>query len=79
MVFADDGNNRRAAIVLGILNMYLQNVADLRMIIYSLALILVMSILVRRDFLGTKKLLFLNTFKKIKRRQSVMALLELNI
>ena len=39
-----------AAIVLGILNMVLQNVASIRMIIYSLALILVM-ISVREDFL----------------------------
>ncbi|WP_438832519.1 branched-chain amino acid ABC transporter permease [Streptococcus pluranimalium] len=54
-----------AAIVLGILNMYLQNVADLRMIIYSLALILVM-VFRPGGLLGTKELLFSKYFQKNK-------------
>ncbi|MDR1568584.1 MAG: branched-chain amino acid ABC transporter permease [Streptococcaceae bacterium] len=43
-----------AAVVLGILNMYLQNFGDLRMIIYSLALIIVM-IFRPGGLLGTKE------------------------
>lgn len=54
-----------AAIVLGILNMYLQNVADLRMIIYSLALILVM-VFRPGGLLGTKELLLSKYFQKNK-------------
>lgn len=54
-----------AAIVLGILNMYLQNVADLRMIIYSLALILVM-VFRPGGVLGTKELLLSKFFQKNK-------------
>ncbi|MXQ47867.1 branched-chain amino acid ABC transporter permease [Streptococcus pneumoniae] len=54
-----------AAIVLGILNMYLQNVADLRMIIYSLALILVM-VFRPGGLLGTKELLLSKCFQKNK-------------
>lgn len=54
-----------AAIVLGILNMYLQNVADLRMIIYSLALILVM-VFRPGGLLGTKELFFSKYFQKNK-------------
>ncbi|WP_438467976.1 branched-chain amino acid ABC transporter permease [Streptococcus pluranimalium] len=54
-----------AAIVLGILNMYLQNVADLRMIIYSLALILVM-VFRPGGLLGTKELLLSKFFQKNK-------------
>lgn len=45
-----------AAIVLGILNMFLQGMADLRMIIYALALILVM-VFRPGGLLGTKELL----------------------
>ncbi|MEQ9809368.1 branched-chain amino acid ABC transporter permease [Streptococcus jiangjianxini] len=54
-----------AAIVLGILNMYLQNVADLRMIIYSLALILVM-VFRPGGLLGTKELMLSKFIQKNK-------------
>ena len=54
-----------AAIVLGILNMVLQNVASIRMIIYSLALILVM-IFRPGGLLGTWELSFSRFFKKDK-------------
>ena len=50
-----------AAVVLGIINMFLQNVSNLRMIIYALALILVM--LFR---LGTKELYLSKFFNKSK-------------
>lgn len=54
-----------AAILLGILNMVLQNVASIRMIIYSLALILVM--IFRPDgLLGTWELNFSRFFKNDK-------------
>lgn len=46
-----------AAIFLGILNMFLQGMADIRMIIYALALILVM-VFRPGGLLGTKELLF---------------------
>lgn len=52
-----------AAIVLGILNMFLQSMADLRMIIYALALILVM-VFRPGGLLGTKELLFAKRMKK---------------
>ena len=54
-----------AAILLGILNMVLQNVASIRMIIYSLALILVM-IFRPGGLLGTWELNFSRFFKKDK-------------
>ena len=54
-----------AAIVLGILNMVLQNVASIRMIIYSLALILVM-IFRPGGLLGTWELSLSKLFKKNK-------------
>lgn len=54
-----------AAIVLGILNMYLQNVAELRMIVYSLALILVM-VFRPGGLLGTKELILSKFFQKNK-------------
>ncbi|MCW1085977.1 branched-chain amino acid ABC transporter permease [Streptococcus anginosus] len=54
-----------AAIVLGILNMLLQNVASIRMIIYSLALILVM-IFRPGGLLGTWELSLSRFFKKDK-------------
>ena len=54
-----------AAIVLGILNMVLQNVASIRMIIYSLALILVM-IVRPGGLLGTWELSLSRFFKKDK-------------
>ncbi|MCW8486097.1 branched-chain amino acid ABC transporter permease [Streptococcus macedonicus] len=54
-----------AAIVLGILNMFLQNVSNLRMIIYSLALILVM-IFRPGGLLGTKEFTLLRFFNKTK-------------
>lgn len=54
-----------AAIVLGILNMVLQNVASIRMIIYSLALILVM-IFRPGGLLGTWELNFSRFFKNDK-------------
>lgn len=54
-----------AAIVLGILNMFLQSVSDLRMIIYSLALILVM-VFRPGGLLGTKELLLSQFFNKTK-------------
>lgn len=54
-----------AAVVLGILNMYLQNFAELRMIIYALALVLVM--LFRSEgLLGTKELYLSKFFNKKK-------------
>lgn len=52
-----------AAIVLGFLNMFLQNVSELRMIIYSLALILVM-VFRPGGLLGTWELTFSSLFKK---------------
>ncbi|AXQ79170.1 branched-chain amino acid ABC transporter permease [Streptococcus chenjunshii] len=52
-----------AAVVLGILNMYLQNFSDLRMIIYSLTLILVM-VFRPGGLLGTKEFSFARLFKK---------------
>lgn len=54
-----------AASVLGVLNMYLQNVAELRMIIYSLALILVM-VFRPGGLLGTKELSLSQYFQKNK-------------
>lgn len=54
-----------AAIVLGILNMFLQNVSNLRMIIYSLALILVM-IFRPGGLLGTKEFTLSHFFNKGK-------------
>ncbi|MFC5631586.1 MULTISPECIES: branched-chain amino acid ABC transporter permease [Streptococcus] len=54
-----------AAVVLGILNMYLASFADIRMIIYSLALILVM-VFRPGGLLGTKELMFSKFFTKIK-------------
>lgn len=54
-----------AAIVLGILNMYLQNFSELRMIIYSLALILVM-VFRPGGLLGTKELFLSKFFSKNK-------------
>lgn len=52
-----------AAIVLGILNMFLQNVSELRMIIYSLALILVM-VFRPGGLLGTWELTFSKFFQQ---------------
>lgn len=52
-----------AAIVLGILNMYLQNFSELRMIIYSLALILVM-VFRPGGLLGTWEFSFSKLFDK---------------
>lgn len=49
--------------VLGVLNMFLQSVSDLRMIIYSLALILVM-VFRPGGLLGTKELQLSSFFKK---------------
>lgn len=55
-----------AAVVLGVLNMFLQNVSELRMIIYSLALILVM-VFRPSGLLGTKELVLSKLFsKKVK-------------
>lgn len=54
-----------AGIVIGILNMFLQNVSDLRMIIYSLALILVM-IFRPGGLLGTKEFTMSRFFNKGK-------------
>ena len=54
-----------AAIVLGILNMFLQNVSNLRMIIYSLALILVM-IFRPGGLLETKEFTLSRFFNKTK-------------
>lgn len=54
-----------AAIVLGVLNMYLQNFSDLRMVIYSLALILVM-VFRPGGLLGTRELKLSTVFKKDK-------------
>ncbi|HEL1586145.1 TPA: branched-chain amino acid ABC transporter permease [Streptococcus suis] len=54
-----------AAIVLGILNVFLKSYADISMIIYSLALILLM-IFRPGGLLGTKELSFANLLKKKK-------------
>ncbi|MCK4027993.1 branched-chain amino acid ABC transporter permease [Streptococcus suis] len=54
-----------AAIVLGILNVFLKSYADISMIIYSLALILLM-IFRPGGLLGTKELSFTNLLKKKK-------------
>ncbi|MGT2681898.1 branched-chain amino acid ABC transporter permease [Streptococcus porci] len=54
-----------AAVVLGFLNMYLASFADVRMIIYSLALILVM-VFRPGGLLGTKELSFSKIFNKTK-------------
>ncbi|MGT2829845.1 branched-chain amino acid ABC transporter permease [Streptococcus hillyeri] len=54
-----------AAVVLGILNMYLASFADIRMIIYSLALILVM-VFRPGGLLGTKELMLSKFFTKSK-------------
>ncbi|MGT2929149.1 branched-chain amino acid ABC transporter permease [Streptococcus dentasini] len=54
-----------AGVVLGILNMFLQNVSELRMIIYSIALILVM-IFRPSGLLGTKEFTLSRFFKKDK-------------
>lgn len=54
-----------AAIVLGILNVFLKSYADISMIIYSLALILLM-IFRPGGLLGTKELSFSSLFKKKK-------------
>lgn len=54
-----------AAVVLGVLNMFLQNFSDLRMIIYSLALILVM-VFRPGGLLGTKELILSKFFAKSK-------------
>lgn len=54
-----------AAIALGFLNMYLASFADIRMIIYSLALILVM-VFRPGGLLGTKELMFSKFFTKTK-------------
>ena len=64
-----------AAIVLGILNMFLQDVARVRMIIYALALVLVM-IFRPGGLLGTWELSLSSLFKKVRRRAKLMALLE---
>lgn len=55
-----------AAIILGVLNMFLQNFSDLRMIIYSLALILVM-VFRPGGLLGTWELTFSTIFKNKKK------------
>ncbi|MFS1663091.1 branched-chain amino acid ABC transporter permease [Streptococcus sp. zg-JUN1979] len=52
-----------AAVVLGVLNMYLQNFSELRMVIYSLALILVM-VFRPGGLLGTRELRFSTFFSK---------------
>ena len=54
-----------AAVVLGIINMFLQNVSNLRMIIYALALILVM-LFRPGGLLGTKVLYLSKFFNKSK-------------
>ena len=54
-----------AAVVLGIINMFLQNVSNLRMIIYALALILVM-LFRPGGLLGTKRTLSQNSLIKAK-------------
>ena len=56
-----------AAIVLGILNMFLQDVASVRMIIYALALVLVM-IFRPGGLLGTWELSLSRLLKKVRRR-----------
>ena len=56
-----------SAIVLGILNMLLQDVASVRMIIYALALVLVM-IFRPGGLLGTWELSLSRFFKKSRRR-----------
>lgn len=58
-----------SATVLGIINMYLQSVGDLRMIIYSLALIIIM-IFRPSGLLGTKELSLKRLFRKRERSDS---------
>lgn len=57
-----------SAIVLGILNMFLQDVGALRMIIYSLALIIIM-IFKPGGLLGTKEFSVKQLFQKIKNKE----------
>ncbi|MGT2866381.1 branched-chain amino acid ABC transporter permease [Streptococcus fryi] len=54
-----------AAVILGVLNMFLQGVSEFRMIIYSIALILVM-VFRPGGLLGTKELLFSQLMNKKK-------------
>ena len=57
-----------SAIVLGIINMILQDVASIRMIIYALALVLVM-IFRPGGLLGTWELSLSRLFKKTKKEE----------
>lgn len=57
-----------SAIVLGILNMFLQDVGALRMIVYSLALIIIM-IFKPGGLLGTKEFSVKQLFQKIKNKE----------
>ncbi len=57
-----------AAIVLGILNMFLQDVSNIRMIIYSLALILIM-IFRPSGLLGTKEFYLSRFFNKTNQKE----------
>ena len=55
-----------AAIVIGIINLLLQNFSDIRMIIYGLALVLIM-IFRPKGLLGTKEFTVSGLFKKFKK------------
>lgn len=57
-----------AAIVLGLINTFLQNFAGIRMIVYALALILIM-IFRPSGLLGTKEFTFSSLFEKLKKKK----------
>lgn len=59
-----------AAIVIGIINMYLQNFADIRMIIYGAALVLIM-VFRPEGLLGTKEFTFSGLFKRLSKKKGV--------
>lgn len=59
-----------AAIVIGIINMYLQNFADIRMIIYGATLVLIM-VFRPEGLLGTKEFTFSGLFKRLSKKKGV--------
>ncbi len=59
-----------AAVIIGIINMYLQNFADIRMIVYGAALVLIM-IFRPTGLLGTKEFTFSSLHKRLMRKKEV--------
>lgn len=57
-----------AAVVIGFLNMYLQNFADIRMIIYGAALVFIM-VFRPRGIFGTKEFTFSALFARFKKKE----------